>query len=73
VEAAVRERCDVFLTELKAAAIEVVAETATRHGVRVTFLRNRPAEIEGEASLDGALLELCEHARSAAAAVETRP
>ena len=39
---AVRERCDVFLTELKAAAIDVVAERA--RGARasaIAFLRNR--------------------------------
>ena len=32
VEAALRDGCDVFLTELKAAAIDVVAEAAARRG-----------------------------------------
>jgi cyclic 2,3-diphosphoglycerate synthetase len=62
VERAVGEGCDVFLTELKAAAIDVVAESAARHGARVVFLRNRPVEIEGEPRLDDALLELCDRA-----------
>ena len=53
-----REGCDVFLTELKAAAIDVVAEAAARAGVRVVFLRNRPVAEEGEPPLDEALLEL---------------
>ena len=62
VARAVGEGCDVFLTELKAAAIDVVAESAARHGARVVFLRNRPVEIEGEPPLDDVLLELCERA-----------
>jgi cyclic 2,3-diphosphoglycerate synthetase len=62
VARAVEEGCDMFLTELKAAAIDVVAESAARHGIRVAFLRNRPVEIEGEQRLDDALLELCERA-----------
>ncbi len=64
VEAAVRERCDVFLTELKAAAIDVVAEAAARAGARVVFLRNRPLADEGERPLDEALLELVAAARA---------
>jgi len=67
VEAALRERCDVFLTELKAAAIDVVAEAAARAGARVVFLRNRPVAEEGGPPLDEALLDLVELGRTRAA------
>jgi cyclic 2,3-diphosphoglycerate synthase len=42
LDRAVRERCDVWLTELKAAAIDTVAARARAEGVRVAFVRNRP-------------------------------
>jgi cyclic 2,3-diphosphoglycerate synthase len=48
----VAERCDVYLVELKAAAIDTVAPRARAEGVRVVFVRNRPLGI------DDALLEL---------------
>jgi cyclic 2,3-diphosphoglycerate synthetase len=67
VEAAAAERCDVFLCELKAAAIDIVAEAAQRSGAQVVFLRNRPVEHSGEAGLDDALLGLAGHARARAA------
>jgi cyclic 2,3-diphosphoglycerate synthetase len=59
VEDALRDGCDLFLTELKAAAIDVVATRAATAGARVVFLRNRPVAIEGE-SLDDRLLRLAE-------------
>jgi cyclic 2,3-diphosphoglycerate synthase len=46
------ERCDVYLIELKAAAIDTVAAAAQAHGARIVFVRNRPLGI------DEALLEL---------------
>ena len=50
LEQALREGCDVFLTELKAAAIEIVAERARcRRGREVVFLRNRPVSLRGRA------------------------
>jgi len=52
------ERCDVYLTELKAAAIDTVAEAAERAGARIVFLRNRPRARAGEPDLDAALLKL---------------
>ncbi len=55
---ALAEGCDVFLTELKAAAIDTVAERAETAGTRVVFLRNRPVSLPGEPDLDGALLQL---------------
>ncbi len=57
------ERCDVYLTELKAAAIDTVAEAAASAGARLVFVRNRPRELPGEQPLDAALLELAEVAR----------
>jgi hypothetical protein len=36
-----KEGCDVYLTELKAAAIDTVAVHARRAGARVVFVRNR--------------------------------
>jgi cyclic 2,3-diphosphoglycerate synthetase len=67
VAAAVRERCDVFLTELKAAAIEVVAEAAGRAGAEVIFLRNRPVAEPDQPPLDEALAGLVELGRTRAA------
>jgi cyclic 2,3-diphosphoglycerate synthase len=42
LDRAVREGCDVWLTELKAAAIDTVARRARAEGARVIFVRNRP-------------------------------
>jgi cyclic 2,3-diphosphoglycerate synthetase len=58
-----RLRCDAYLIEVKAAAIEAVASRARREDVRVVFLRNRP--IGRNADLDGALLELADRAEPA--------
>ena len=52
LERARAERCDVYLVELKAAAIDTVAQAAQAQDARVVFLRNRPLGI------DEALLEL---------------
>jgi cyclic 2,3-diphosphoglycerate synthetase len=57
--------CDVFLTELKAAGVEVVAARAMAAGARVVFLRNRPVAVAGE-PLDERLLRLAEAAVPAA-------
>jgi cyclic 2,3-diphosphoglycerate synthetase len=54
-----REGCDLWLTELKAAAIDTVAVRAQAAGARVIFLRNRPVGI------DDALMALYEDARDA--------
>jgi len=51
--------CEVFLTELKAAAVEVVAARAHDAGARVVFLRNRPVAVAGE-PLDERLLRLAD-------------
>ena len=59
VERALRERCDVWLTELKAAAIDTLALRARAEGVRLIFLRNRPV------GADDALLALFDEALDA--------
>ncbi len=68
--------CDVFLTELKAAAIEVVAEEAARREVPLEFLAYRPVSLDGEPDLDSELetlfVEAEAQARSTTPAVESK-
>lgn len=56
LDRAAAEGCDVYLTELKAAAIDTVAVRASAEGARVIFVRNRPVGIDSD--LDSALMEL---------------
>jgi cyclic 2,3-diphosphoglycerate synthase len=58
VERAAAEGCDLYLTELKAAAIDTVAVAARERDVRVAFVRNRPVGLDGD--LDAALVKLYE-------------
>ena len=53
-----KERCDVYLTELKAAAIDTVAVHARRTGARVVFVRNRV--VSDDPDLDGLLAGLAD-------------
>jgi cyclic 2,3-diphosphoglycerate synthetase len=73
LERAASERCDLYLTELKAAAVELVAADAERRGVELTFVRNRPVSLAGEPDLDGELLRLLEQARRAASGPVAAP
>jgi len=56
LDRAAAERCDVYLTELKAAAVDTVAMRARDEGARVVFARNRPVGLDGD--LDAALVKL---------------
>ena len=56
------DRADVFLVELKAAAIDVVVAAAEQRGKRIVFCDNRPRSIHGDADLDSALLALADQA-----------
>ncbi len=56
LDRAAAEGCDVYLTELKAAAIDTVAARAAAEGARVAFVRNRPVALDGD--LDAALMGL---------------
>ena len=49
---------DVFLVELKAAAVDVVVEAALARGVRVVLAANDVLAVPGEGELDEMLLEL---------------
>ena len=62
LEKAARDGCDVYLTELKAAAIDTVAKHARAAGARVGFIRNRPVGVDED--LDAALMDIYEEARA---------
>ena len=49
---------DAYVVELKAAAIDVVADAAERRGIEVVFCDNRPRSLPGEDDLDARLLAL---------------
>jgi cyclic 2,3-diphosphoglycerate synthase len=51
-------RADVFLVEVKGAAVDVVCEAADARGIPVVFCDNVPVSLAGEPDLDAALLEL---------------
>jgi cyclic 2,3-diphosphoglycerate synthase len=46
LERAAAASCDVYLTELKAAAIDMVARQAVERDARVVFVRNRPVGVD---------------------------
>jgi cyclic 2,3-diphosphoglycerate synthetase len=53
---------DAYLVEIKAAAIDAVAEAAAERGVPVVFMDNEVLPLEGEEDLDGRFLALAEAA-----------
>lgn len=61
-----RAEAEVFLVELKAAAIDVVAEEATRRGIEVVLATNDVVPLPGEPSLDAELARLAGEATVAA-------
>jgi cyclic 2,3-diphosphoglycerate synthase len=58
-----RVEADVYLIEIKAAAIDVVAEAAEERGVQCVFLDNDVVPLEGEPDLDEELRALAEAAQ----------
>lgn len=54
------ERAEAFLVEIKAAAIDVVAETAAERGVPVVFADNEVRPLAGEPALDDLLVALAD-------------
>jgi cyclic 2,3-diphosphoglycerate synthetase len=58
---------DVFVVELKAAAVDVVAEEASRRGIRIVIAANDVVSLPEEASLDAELDRLASEALSFAA------
>ncbi len=54
---------EVFLVELKAAAVDVVIEEAVARGCEVGLVDNELVPLQGEAALEPALLELARQAR----------
>jgi cyclic 2,3-diphosphoglycerate synthetase len=53
---------DVFLTELKAAAVDVVAEAAAERGAELVFLANQPVAHDSTAAVDEVLERLVREA-----------
>ncbi len=58
--------CDVIVVEMKAAAIDVVAEEAARMGIRVVLAANDVLPLAGEPDLDVELARLADEAIAAA-------
>jgi cyclic 2,3-diphosphoglycerate synthetase len=53
-------RAEVFLVEIKAAAIDVVAEAASERGIPVVFADNEVLPLAGEPDLDGLVTRLAD-------------
>jgi cyclic 2,3-diphosphoglycerate synthase len=58
---------DVYLIEIKAAAIDVVCEAAEERGIPVVFADNEVVPVEGQPDLDATLTNLADSAIGAAA------
>jgi cyclic 2,3-diphosphoglycerate synthetase len=57
-----RIEAEIFLVELKAAAVDVVAEAALARGVRIVLAANDVVAAPGEGDLDEMLLEMAKFA-----------
>jgi cyclic 2,3-diphosphoglycerate synthetase len=55
---------EVFLTEIKAAAIDVVAEAGARRGIEVVLVANEIVPVAGQPELEPALLALADQAQA---------
>jgi cyclic 2,3-diphosphoglycerate synthetase len=62
LESEAAKSADVYLVEIKAAAIEVVAEAASERGIDVVFAENAVLPLDGEPDLDEALRRLADAA-----------
>ena len=62
-------RAEVYLTEIKAAAIDVVAEMAETRGLPVVFADNEVLPLPGERDLDAEVVALADTVIAARAAV----
>jgi cyclic 2,3-diphosphoglycerate synthetase len=51
---------EVFLTEIKAAAIDVVAEAGAKRGIQVVLVANEIVSVAGQPELEPALLALAD-------------
>lgn len=58
VNAAIAAGTQVFAVEIKAAAIDVVAEAADSAGIPIVFIENRPVPHDSAVDLDGMLVDL---------------
>jgi cyclic 2,3-diphosphoglycerate synthetase len=54
---------EVFLTEIKAAAIDVVAEAGAKRGIQVVLVANEIVSVAGQPKLEPALLALADQAQ----------
>src|SRR5262249_11186231 len=55
---------EVFLTEIKAAAIDVVADAGARRGIQVVLVANEIVPVTGQPELEPALLALADQAQA---------
>jgi cyclic 2,3-diphosphoglycerate synthase len=53
-----KRRADAYLTELKAAAVDVVAETASDDGAELAFLANEPRALDGSDAVERLFADL---------------
>ncbi len=68
LEASAALDADVYLVEIKAAAIDVVAESASERGIAVVFADNEVIALDGEPDLDDEIRRLADSASREVAA-----